>query len=53
LRDAEGYFLSQSIQMRDKDVLLIANAEATQIQKMLNLVRGVTGIAYDLKRNTR
>ncbi len=53
LRDAEGYFLSQAIQMRDKDVLLIANADATQLQKMLNLVRGVTGIAYDLKRNTR
>jgi polysaccharide export outer membrane protein len=53
LRDAEGYFLSQSIQMRDKDVLLIANADATQLQKMLNLVRGVTGIAYDLKRNSR
>lgn len=53
LRDAEGYFLSQSIQMRDKDVLLIANAEATQIQKMLTLVRGFTGVAYDLNRHYR
>jgi hypothetical protein len=36
--------------MRDKDVVLIANAEAVQLQKLLAVVRGFTGIAYDLKR---
>jgi polysaccharide export outer membrane protein len=50
MRDAQGYFLSQAIQMRDKDVVLIANAEAVQLQKLLAVVRGFTGIAYDLKR---
>lgn len=52
LRDAEGYFLAQAIQMRDKDVVLITNAEATQLQKLLSVVRGFTGVAYDLKRQT-
>jgi polysaccharide export outer membrane protein len=50
MRDAQGYFLAQAIQMRDKDVVLITNAEATQLQKLLAVVRGFTGIAYDLKR---
>jgi polysaccharide export outer membrane protein len=50
LRDAEGYFLAQAVQMRDKDVVLITNAETTQLQKLLAVVRGFTGIAYDLGR---
>jgi len=50
LRAAEGYFIAQAIEMRDKDVVLISNAEATQLQKLLAVVRGFTGIAYDLKR---
>lgn len=50
MRDAQGYFLSQAVQMRDKDVVLIADAEAVQLQKMLAIIRGFTGIAYDLKR---
>jgi polysaccharide export outer membrane protein len=50
LANAEGYFVAQSIQMRDKDVILITNAEATQLQKLLAVVRGFTGVAYDLSR---
>jgi len=50
LRGAEGYFLAQSVQLRDKDVILVTNAEAVQLMKLLNLVRGFTGIAYDLKK---
>lgn len=50
MRDAQGYFLSQAVQMRDKDVVLITNAESVQLQKLLTVVRGFTGIAYDLKR---
>lgn len=53
LRDADGYFLAQAVQMRDKDVVLISNAETTQLQKMLAVVRGFTGVAYDLTRQTR
>jgi polysaccharide export outer membrane protein len=51
LRDAAGYFAAQAIQMRDKDVVLITNAPATQLQKALAIIRGFTGIAYDLKKN--
>jgi polysaccharide export outer membrane protein len=49
-RDARNYFLAQTIQMRDKDIILVTNAEATQLQKALAVVRGFTGIAYDLGR---
>lgn len=51
LRAAEGFFYAQSIQMRDKDLVLITNAEATQLQKLLVIARGITGIAYDLQRS--
>ncbi len=50
LREAQGYFTAQAVQMRDKDVVLIANADGVQLQKLLAIVRGFTGIAYDLKR---
>ncbi|MGC1466254.1 MAG: polysaccharide biosynthesis/export family protein [Pseudolabrys sp.] len=50
LSGAEGYFVAQSVQMRDKDVVLITNAEATQLQKLMAVVRGFTGVAYDLAR---
>jgi polysaccharide export outer membrane protein len=48
---AGGVFLGQSILLRDKDVILITNAGATQLQKSLAVVRGFTGIAFDLNRN--
>jgi polysaccharide export outer membrane protein len=51
LSGAGGVFLGQSVLLRDKDVILITNAEATQLQKMLGIVRGFTGIAFDLNRN--
>jgi polysaccharide export outer membrane protein len=49
LQAADGYFYAQSIQMRDKDVVLITNAEATQMQKLLTLARGFSGIAFDVQ----
>ena len=51
MRDAEGYFLAQAVQLRDKDVILVTNSETTQLLKLLAVVRGFTGIAYDLNRN--
>jgi polysaccharide export outer membrane protein len=50
-RQAGGYFFAQDIEMRDKDVLLVTNADTTQLQKALTVVRGFTGIAFDLSRN--
>jgi polysaccharide export outer membrane protein len=51
-RTAGGYFLAQDINIHDKDVVLVTNAEATQLQKILTTVRGFTGIAYDLARGS-
>jgi polysaccharide export outer membrane protein len=50
-RKAGGYFLSQDIEIRDKDVILVTNAEGAQITKAVTAIRGFTGIAYDLSRN--
>lgn len=51
LTGAGGVFLGQSVLLRDKDVLLITNAEAPQLQKLLGVVRGFTGVAFDLGKN--
>jgi polysaccharide export outer membrane protein len=50
LKEAEGYFYAQAIQIRDKDVILVTNAEMTQLQKFLNIIRGFSGIGYDAAR---
>ena len=50
LGQADGYFLAQQISVRDKDVILVSNAEATQLQKFLLLVRGFTGVVYDIRK---
>jgi polysaccharide export outer membrane protein len=50
MRDAQGYFIAQAVEMRDKDVVLITNAGSTQLRKILAIVKGVSGIAYDFAR---
>ncbi len=52
LQQAEGYFYAQSMQMRDKDVVLISNAEATQLLKLLAVAKGFSGIASDISKTT-
>lgn len=52
LRQAQGYFLSQAVQMRDKDTILVTNAAAVELQKMLGIARNISGIYYDLKRTS-
>ena len=52
LRDGDGYFLAQQFAMRDKDVVLLANADGTQVLKALAVVRGVTGVVSDLHATT-
>ncbi len=49
LRGAAGYFVSQAVQMRDKDTVLIANAEAVELSKAVQIMRGVAGIYYDFR----
>ena len=47
LRGAGGYFISQSVQLRDKDVILITNAQSVQLSKLLVIVKNIAGIYYD------
>ena len=47
---AEGYFLAEQTQIWDKDVILIPEADGTQLVKFFAIVRGPTGIVYDIKR---
>src|ERR1700730_11249334 len=48
LRVGNGYFLAQSFPMRDKDVILLANADGAQLLKFFVLLRGPTGAFHDL-----
>jgi polysaccharide export outer membrane protein len=52
LHQAQGYFLSQAVQMRDKDTILMTDASAVELNKLLGITRGFTGIYYDLKKTT-
>lgn len=42
LRDANSYFLARSFQMRDKDIIYVANAPMTEVQKFLSVIGSVT-----------
>ena len=48
MNSGEGYFLAQKVAILDKDVILIANADGTQLLKLFTLARGVTGAISDL-----
>jgi polysaccharide biosynthesis/export protein len=48
-RTARGILYARKIRLRDKDTVLIANAEATQGLKLLNLLKGVTTLVSDFK----
>lgn len=50
LTESGGYFFAQKIALRDKDIILVANAEATQVQKAMAVLRAFTGAYFDLSR---
>lgn len=47
LRDPSGYFLSQSFEMRNKDVIFVSNAAAVETTKFLNFLRTIMATAND------
>ena len=49
LRDGAGYFMARRFAMRDKDVILVANSDATQLLKFFSLLRGITGTINDVR----
>jgi polysaccharide biosynthesis/export protein len=51
-RTARGILFARKIRLRDKDTVLIANAEATQGLKLLNLLKGVTTLVSDFKSSS-
>lgn len=50
LTQSGGYFFAQNIALRDKDIVLVANAETAQIQKAMTLLRAFTGAYFDLSK---
>jgi len=52
LTQADGYFFAQQLRLRDKDVVLLATAQAAQFLKVMQIVRAITGTYYDLTRST-
>ncbi len=43
LRQVDGYFLAERFPMEDNDLIYVANASSTELQKFLTLVGSVTG----------
>jgi polysaccharide export outer membrane protein len=42
LRDANSYFMARAFQMRDKDIIYVANAPMTEVQKVLSVIGTIT-----------
>lgn len=47
LRDPSGYFMAQTFEMRNKDVIYTSNAPAVETTKFLNFLRTVMATAND------
>jgi polysaccharide biosynthesis/export protein len=43
LRDPAGFFLAQTFQLRNKDVLYVSNSDSVELIKFLNVLDAVTG----------
>lgn len=50
LTQSGGYFFAQNIALRDKDIILVANADTAQLQKAMTLIRAFTGTYFDISR---
>ena len=53
LNTAAGYFLSQQFQMRDKDVIYIANARSNQPRKLAEIVNLLFSPLYTVRAATQ
>lgn len=47
LRDPSGYFMAQSFEMRNKDVMYTSNADSVEISKFLNFLRTIMATVND------
>lgn len=53
LTKSGGYFYAQNITLRDKDIILVANAETAQLQKAMTLIKAFTGAYFDISRGAQ
>jgi len=48
LRGAQGYFLSQAVQVHDKDTILLTDASMVEVNKVLSTAHTISEIYFDL-----
>jgi polysaccharide biosynthesis/export protein len=48
LREARGYFLSQTVQIRNKDLILMTDADLVAVNKVLNTAHTISEIYFDI-----
>ena len=53
LTKSGGYFFAQNIALRDKDIILVANAETAQFQKAMTIIKSITGAYFDVSRGAQ
>ncbi len=49
LREGDGFFRARQFAMRDKDIILLANADGTQLLKFLALLEGATSVGVNVR----
>jgi polysaccharide export outer membrane protein len=52
LRDGDGFFRARQFSMRDKDIILLANADGTQLLKFMNLLGSASSVATNVRTLT-
>ncbi len=53
LTKSGGYFFAQNIALRDKDIILVANAETAQLLKAMTILKTMTGAYFDISRGAQ
>lgn len=48
MREARAYFNAQAFEIRDKDIIYVANARSAELNKFLQLLRGMSGLTRDI-----
>ncbi|CAM5762315.1 sugar ABC transporter substrate-binding protein [Labrys miyagiensis] len=51
LRKGDNFFLANSFNIRDKDLLFVSESPSTDLQKFLNILSGITSNAYSISES--
>lgn len=52
MRRGDAFFLAQTVRMKDKDVIFVADSESVDLIKMLNVVRAINSTVGEIKDTT-